>query len=360
MAGQEEERQEKRILVLCIDRDDDIGQKIGLSGPIIGRKNNLKAAESLLLTDPEESDGNAIFGAVMLYDRLLRDGKNVEVATITGHREKGLKADDEISKQLRSILKEQGNIKGVIFVSDGADDEFILPIIQSIVPVLSIHRVIVQQSKEIETTFIIIMRYLQRYLSDPSFTRTFLGLPGIFFMAAAILYLLNQLQYLSAISLFLIGGTLLIKGFNLGKTISSIKRMLTGKIEFFTMVSGLLMSTLFLWIVYIDILNARSLSLPSLLAKTANAYLWIMFTGFVIWFLGGAVEGYIRKSGVFWERIFLIVTTVALYPIVLSALNMLAVGYSMEGLLNLLTFILVGMLVVTLTFLVAWKKRGKT
>jgi putative membrane protein len=53
-------------LVICIDRDDDIGRKTKISGPVIGIEKNIKAAEALALADPADTDLNAIFGAVKI------------------------------------------------------------------------------------------------------------------------------------------------------------------------------------------------------------------------------------------------------------------------------------------------------
>ena len=72
-----------RILVLCVDSDDDLGVKAGIKTPILGRDENINSALSLALKDPEEPDANAIFEAVRIYDRLRKGAKEnekVEVA----------------------------------------------------------------------------------------------------------------------------------------------------------------------------------------------------------------------------------------------------------------------------------------
>ena len=66
------EQTQKRIFILCVDRDGDLGTKAGIKTPVIGRTANLEAAVALALKDPEEPDANAMFEAVSLYDRLLR------------------------------------------------------------------------------------------------------------------------------------------------------------------------------------------------------------------------------------------------------------------------------------------------
>ena len=41
------ENEQKRILVLCVDRDGDLGAKAGVKTPVTGRDANLNAAVSL-------------------------------------------------------------------------------------------------------------------------------------------------------------------------------------------------------------------------------------------------------------------------------------------------------------------------
>ena len=87
----------KRTLVLTIDRDNDLGSKAGIRGPVVGRKNVLTAALKLGIADPEESDTNAILGALNKHDTLVDSSEDidlVEVAIITGDEKVGLKRED--------------------------------------------------------------------------------------------------------------------------------------------------------------------------------------------------------------------------------------------------------------------------
>jgi len=76
----------ERILILCIDRDNDVGKKTGVETPIIGRDNNMSSATKLILRDPEEADANAMFEAIKICDSLKEasSSEEYEVATITG------------------------------------------------------------------------------------------------------------------------------------------------------------------------------------------------------------------------------------------------------------------------------------
>ena len=76
-----------RTLVITIDRDNDLGVKAGIRGPVIGRKATLTAALKLGIADPEESDTNAILGALHHHDRLneRNEGEDeIEIAILTG------------------------------------------------------------------------------------------------------------------------------------------------------------------------------------------------------------------------------------------------------------------------------------
>src|SRR3989304_7565378 len=82
-----------KALVLCVDRDDDIGIKTGIKGPLIGRDDNLAAALKLGLADPEDSDVNALLSAISTYDDLVKQGVDAEVATSCGEVRGGSASD---------------------------------------------------------------------------------------------------------------------------------------------------------------------------------------------------------------------------------------------------------------------------
>jgi putative membrane protein len=192
----------KDILVLCIDRDDDLGQKAKVNGPVIGEEKNISAAEKLALADPEDSDVNTIYKAVKVMRDLEKESKGVEVVTLTGDTKRGSKADLRVSQQLEAVLA-KFEPKGVVFVSDGADDEQLLPVIQSRVGIISVERVVVKQAPQLEKGYYVITNALK----DPYFARIFFGLPGLIL----ILYLFFGLNTVVA----LIGIYLIIKGFGM-------------------------------------------------------------------------------------------------------------------------------------------------
>ncbi len=149
-----------KILVLCVDRDDDLGTKAGISGPVIGRKENLDAMVALGLADPEEVDTNTILSGLQLYDDLVKRGMEAEIATISGDSHVGFQSDLILTTQLENVL-EVVKPDRAILVSDGAEDESIYPVISSRVKIDSVRRVYVKQSKSIEGTYYMIVKTLQ-------------------------------------------------------------------------------------------------------------------------------------------------------------------------------------------------------
>jgi len=216
------EKQE-RVLILCVDRDDDLGVKAGIKTPVLGRKENIDAATSLALRDPEEPDANAMFEAVRIYDRLkegVKEKGEYQIATIAGSELGGVGADRQLVSELTEVL-EAFPASDVILVTDGYTDEAVLPLVESRVPVTSVRRVVIKHSKSIEETAALFTRYLKMLIENPRYSRILLGLPGVLLIILGILALLEWLSYAGIAFLIVFGALLLIKGFGIDKTARS-------------------------------------------------------------------------------------------------------------------------------------------
>ncbi len=176
-----------RTLVLSVDRDDDIGWKAKIESPVVGRQECLKAATTLALADPEDSDVNAIFSAVKIYDELVAKGEDAVVAVIAGNHLHMIEGDRKIATTLDDVIKET-RPTSCILVSDGAEDEFVVPIIQSRIPVASIRRVIVNQMPNLEGTYYI----LKKFFDDPKISRVVFVPLGLAMLLYAIAYILGN------------------------------------------------------------------------------------------------------------------------------------------------------------------------
>jgi putative membrane protein len=206
-----------RTLVLSVDRDDDIGWKAKIASPAIGREACLDAANTLALADPEDSDVNAIFSAVKIYDELTEKGEEAEIAVVAGNHLHMIDGDRRIAASLEDVVKKTG-ATNCILVTDGAEDEYVIPIIQSQIPVSSIRRVIVNQMPNLEGTYYI----LKKLLDDPKISRLIFIPLGLAMLLYAIAYLLNAPGIATIIVIGVIGSYMLYKGFGFDEIVHGI------------------------------------------------------------------------------------------------------------------------------------------
>lgn len=211
-----------RTLVLTVDRDDDLGSKAAIRGPVVGRRQVLTAALRLGIADPEESDTNAILGALNQHDNLAEiseSGDEVEIAILTGDEKVGVRSDRAIAAQLEEVVAEFQPDRAIL-VTDGAEDESVLPILQSQVRIDHVQKIIVKQSKGIESTYY----YLVKALEDPKWRAKMLVPLAVVLMIIGLGIMLPN-----AIGALLIGGLpfgfgfyLLAKGLGLENTLGNV------------------------------------------------------------------------------------------------------------------------------------------
>jgi len=149
-----------KTLVLCIDRDDDLGVKTGIKGPLVGRADNLAGAMKLGLADPEDSDVNALLSAIALYDDLVRQGTDAEIATICGDVRVGATSDLVLTQQLDRVLEEIRPDRAFL-VTDGLEDEAFAPVLTSRLRVDHVRRVFVRQTPNVQSAYYVFARQLK-------------------------------------------------------------------------------------------------------------------------------------------------------------------------------------------------------
>ncbi len=189
----------KNILVVCVDRDNDFGRKAGIHGPIVGKRANINSAAKLALADPEESDSNTVFAAIKKYDEAKKLYANSEVVTLIGAGKFGLESDKVINEQLDSVL-EKFPADGIILVTDGAEDDQVIPILQSRAKIISKQTVIIKQAREVEGTYYAI----KEALKDPFLSRVVFGIPGIILLILLLLPTIGTQLVAGAIGAFLL------------------------------------------------------------------------------------------------------------------------------------------------------------
>lgn len=309
-------KEKGKILILCVDRDNDIGLKAKIKTPIIGRDMNLEAASKLVLHDPEESDANAMFAAVRVYDELSKENldEEYEVATIAGFELGGVKADRLIRDQLIRVL-EKFPANNVILVTDGFGDAELIPIIQSRIPILSIKRVVVKHSEAIEESWALFSRYLRKLIEDPYYSRWFLGIPGVLFIALAILWFLNT-EYISIFLLVFFGLLFIIRGFRIDQKIQAlIFPSPPNLVRLFTTITSLIVFGIGIYQTYSGLINILGdpygwyLMIPSVIGYGIKFIVDLVLIAFLIFLIGLTVFLYfMRDHRILWVAVGIVAT----------------------------------------------------
>jgi len=230
-----------KLLVICIDRDDDLGRKTGIPTPVVGRNACIEAAQRLALEDPEDADSNSIFFAVKTYEDLVSKGYKAQVITVTGVENRGVQADEKIASQIKSVLK-KFSANGAVIVSDGEDDEMVIPVVQNVIPVISVQRVVMQVSRTIEHSYAVFGKFLKLIMYNPKYSKFFLGVPGILLLIGGIGAVTGYNAEIFAVLVTILGGAFLIRAFDIDKAWSNwAKPTPEGFTRMFTLITGLIL-----------------------------------------------------------------------------------------------------------------------
>ena len=206
------------LLVLCVDLDDDLGRKTGFSTPVIGRESVEEAAVALATADPEDSDVNVIFQGIHVYDDLEERDESVEVAVVTGNEEGDVSANRKVGEEVDTVLASLATGEDVtaLVITDGAQDESVLPVIRSRVPIDGVRRVVVRQAQNLESMYYTI----KQVLNDPETRGTILiplGILLLIYPLALVGTLLNLPGLVLGTTSALLGLYLISRGLGLGE-----------------------------------------------------------------------------------------------------------------------------------------------
>ena len=230
-----------KLLVICIDRDNDVGEKAGIITPVIGRNACIEAAQRLALEDPEDADSNSIFAAIKTYEDLISKGYKAEVVTVAGVKNRGIHADEKILAETRKVL-EKFSADGAVIVSDGEDDESVIPVIQNVLPVVSVQRVVMKVSRSVEYSYAVFGKYLKMIAYDSRYSKFFLGVPGILLLIGGIATVFDFTAEIFAVLVSILGGAFVIRAFDIDRAWSNwSKPTPMGFIRIFTMIAGILL-----------------------------------------------------------------------------------------------------------------------
>lgn len=326
----------KKTMILVIDRDNDFGDKAGVVSPVIGYEGCSKAAMALGVSDPEDSDTNGLFGALRLYNEMLpeRGKENLEVVLICGDRKVGRVSDEVIITQLEDVLLKV-KPDNAYLVSDGAEDEYLGPIIRSHVPIDHVEKVIVQQAPGVETMLYI----FKRIMDDPTKRARFLGPISYVFIIISLIYILSNMVHMESldtflsvsippIALFAVGTILAIYSYNLGDRFSTfvnswIDRVRRGSIMFVFFVTSILICVVG-FVVGLFSLNEVYIERTTQSVIVFLTYsVWFFIFACMIYVFGAILDGYQKSKKL-------------KYTMITILLNYIAVGLIINGILDYL------------------------
>ncbi|EMA65129.1 hypothetical protein C461_14845 [Halorubrum aidingense JCM 13560] len=234
------------LLVLCVDLDDDLGRKTGIPTPVIGADDVTEAAVALATADPEDSDVNVLFQGVNVHDELAAAGEAVEVAAVTGIDGSDVKANRAVGKEVDRVLAElsTGEEVSAVVITDGAQDESVLPVIRSRMPIDGMRRVVVRQAQDLESLYYTI----KQVLADPETRGTILVPLGVLLLIYPLVVVANLFDVAGAAVLGILSGIVglysLFRGLGLEDTVdgaaATVRNVLyTGRVTLVTYVVAL-------------------------------------------------------------------------------------------------------------------------
>ena len=191
-------------LVVCLHRGERLP---GTDPPVVGRE----AVESLVtavgIEDPEDSRVNCLLEGL----RVAEDIEDATVAVIAGTGD-AVTADREVARQIESLVADLGAESAVVVV-DSAEDERLVPIIESRVAVDAVDRVVVRQARDIESTYYL----LKQFLADEQLRKTVLVPLGAALLAFPILLFVSDSPTIALGAIAAAAGlSLLYKGLGIG------------------------------------------------------------------------------------------------------------------------------------------------
>lgn len=202
-------------LVVCLDRGGDFASVA--DPPIVG----IEAVESLVtefgVDDPEDSRVNSLLEGLRVARDLEADGEETTVAVISGRGET-VGVSRAVARQTEELLEEHEPDSAIV-ITDSTEDERLVPIIESRVPVDAVDRVVVRQAHDIESTYYL----LKQFLADEELRETVLVPIGAALLAMPILLMVvNSVTMAVGAIAAAVGLLLLYKGLSIDEYVETL------------------------------------------------------------------------------------------------------------------------------------------
>jgi putative membrane protein len=206
-----------RTLVLCVDRTGDIQRKTGLRTPVAGWEAVQSLVVEMGVADPEDSSVNCLLEALRVTRDLRDDDDDAVVAAVSGDGD-GVTADRSVAEQLDELV-DQYDPDSAVVVIDSAEDERLVPIIESRLQVDAVDRVVVRQARDLESTYYL----LKQFLADEELRQTVLvPLGTVLLVFPALMMVTGSLAVAAASITAVIGLFLLYKGLSIDDYVAEV------------------------------------------------------------------------------------------------------------------------------------------
>ena len=169
---------------MCIDRGSPFPE--GSELPVSGWEDVRSLVTGVGLEDPENSRVNTLLEGLRVTRDLESEGDDVVVAVV-GDRSDGVSADRSVARQIDELQAEY-DPESAIVVVDSAEDERLVPIVESRLRVDAVDRVVVRQARDIESTYYL----LKQFLADEQLRKNVLVPLGITLLAVPLMLLFSS------------------------------------------------------------------------------------------------------------------------------------------------------------------------
>jgi putative membrane protein len=197
-------------LVVCVDRANDIGRAADVEMPVVGWEAVRALVTDVGLVDPEDSHVNSLLEALRVTRELRDENEDAEVAVVSGGGESMVGTDRAVASQMDDLI-EQFDADSAVVVLDSAQDERLVPIVESRLPVDAVDRVVVRQARDLESTYYL----LKQFLADEELRQAVLVPLGAALVVFPLILALQGPAVAVAALTAALGVFLLYKGFGL-------------------------------------------------------------------------------------------------------------------------------------------------
>ncbi len=272
----------------------------------------------------------------------------------------GIQSDANLIRQFYAVL-EQFSPDTVVMVSDGAEDEVILPLISQRIQIEHIARVVVKQQQNLESTYYIIMSAFK----NPKIGKKIIVPFAAMLMIWGVLIILGQPNFAIGLMILIPALFLMVKALNIEDQVTRIfddTRDAVRKRRYL-LFSGVFLSFVFVLTGFVlSFTNARQedQAIKFVFEFMDSVWIWIILSA-LSYTLGNSLDTYLRTNRFIRSTGVLMLSLAAIYFIASTAFNFIgSLGFGREfEMTENLIYLFIGIFLLLVGGLVYTYNRGK-